>query len=384
MPTPVIVVTDLYQPPEDPGDNFDLLLPFGYDRIDLRAIVLDVSIEKRESVREGVPGYPGPREPGVIPIAQLNALFGRSVPYGISPFARMRFAEDQMRDVPAFQQAGPELLLETLRLSDEPVHIMSFGSARPIAVAFNRDPDLFHSRVAKIHLSAGSTSLDYLEWNVYLDPIAVIRLVDAGLPLALYPCATEVDCFSYGAHNTLWWFDDLEWIAELHPALRRYLLYGLGVSTRIDFLRALDEDPPLEVAERVYGRRHAVWETAAWIEVSDSALVRRVDGSFAIVGEEAVVEGEVRIRNEQVPCRVRSHQTGLYTFDATETQPNATVFVRDDPHEYERALREALPALYRSFEPPGWQGSTLGAIRDPEPRTYAGPLTGTTPAGVLS
>ncbi len=38
MPTPVIVVTDLYQPPEDPGDNFDILLPFGYDRIDLRPL----------------------------------------------------------------------------------------------------------------------------------------------------------------------------------------------------------------------------------------------------------------------------------------------------------------------------------------------------------
>jgi pyrimidine-specific ribonucleoside hydrolase len=374
MPTPVIVVTDLYQPPEDPGDNFDLVLPFGLDRIDLRAIVLDVSIEKRESVSEGVPGYPGPREPGIIPVAQLNALFGRQVPYGISPFARMRTVDDQLRDVPPFQQTGPELLLDTLRASDTPVHLMSFGSARPIAVAYNRDPALFRDKVARIHLSAGSTSLDYLEWNVYLDPLAVIRLVDAGLPLALYPCATEVDCFSYGVHNTLWWFDDLRWIDGLHPALRRYLLYGLGVSTRIDFLRALDDDPPAEVAERVYGRRHAVWETAAWIEVSGSALVRHQDGTHEIVAAADVAPADVVVRNELVPCRAASHPTGLYTFEPADPDPNALVFVRDDPREYERALREALPRLYASFTPAGWLGSTLGPLRDAELRQYAGPL----------
>ena len=287
MSTPVITVTDLYHPPEDPGDNFDLVMPFGLDRVDLRAVILDVSIEKRESVSEGVPGYPGPRDPGVIPVTQLNTIFGRRVPFGIGPFARMRSLDDPMTDVPAFQQAGIELLIETLRESDEPVHLMSFGSARPIAVAFNRAPEVFREKVARVHLSAGSTSLDYLEWNVYLDPLAMIRVVESGLPLSLYPCATEVDCFSYGRHNTLWWLDDLGWIADMHPALRRYLTYGLGGSTRVDFLRALDDDAPDDVSARVYRRRHAVWETAAWIEASDSALVRHADGTHEIIGRDA-------------------------------------------------------------------------------------------------
>lgn len=376
MSVPVIVVTDLYQPPEDPGDNFDLVLPFGYDRIDLRAIVLDVSVEKRDSVLEGVPGYPGPREPGVIPVTQLNALFGRAVPYGIAPFARMRSAEDRMRDVPAFQQAGPNLILQTLRDSDEPVEIMSFGSARPIAVALNRDPALFAEKVGRVHLSAGSTSLDYLEWNVYLDPIAVNRLIASDVPLALYPCATEVDCFSYGAHNTLWWMDSLAWIAHLHPALKRYLLYGLGASTRIDFLRALDEDPPGDVADRVYRRRHAVWETAAWLEVSKSAIVHRDGSGYLIVPREEVRTTDAEIRNDLVPCRASGHPSGLYTFELNAGDGRTTVFYRDDPHEYERALQEALPRLYGSFRPPGWQGSLVGALSDGRREPYAGTLGG--------
>lgn len=374
MPRPVVVVTDLYQPPEDPGDNFDLVMPFGYDRIDLRAIILDVSTEKRDSVLEGVPGYPGPREPGIIPVAQLNVLFGTSVPFGISPFARMRDLNDRMLDVPAFQQTGPELLLRTLRESDEKVEIMSFGSARPIAVALNRDPELFARMVSRIHLSAGSTSLDYLEWNVYLDPLAMNRLITSGLPLALYPCATEVDCFSYGVHNTLWWFDDLAWIAELHPAIKRYLLYGLGASTRIDFLRVLDEDPPANISDLVYRRRHAVWETAAWLAVSQSAIVKRADSGYHIVPRELMTDDDHEIRNELVPCRAEAHPSGLYTFDLDASDSRTTVFRRDDPAEYERALRQALPRLYSSFHPVDWQGSVGGNLVDGRREPYAGPL----------
>jgi pyrimidine-specific ribonucleoside hydrolase len=376
MAIPVITVTDLYHPPEDPGDNFDLVMPYGLDRVDLRAVILDVSIEKRESVRAGVEGFPGPREPGVIPVTQLNAIFGRRVPYGISPFARMRSIDDQMLDVPPFQQAGIDLLLETLRASDEPVNVMSFGSARPIAVAFNRAPDLMREKVARIHLSAGSTTLDYLEWNVYLDPIAMRRVVSSGLPLALYPCATAIDCYTYDEHNTLWWLEDLAWIEQMHPALRRYLTYGLGGSARIDFLRALDEEATDEVKRAVYGRRHAVWETAAWMNVSDSSLVRRSDGTSRIVATSDVAPSDRVIRNDQVLCRASTHESGLYTFElGANADANATIFERDDPAEYERALQEALPALYQSFLPTGWQGTTLGSIRDAPPRRYAGPMS---------
>jgi hypothetical protein len=376
MTTPVIVVTDLYLPPEDPGDNFDLVFPFASDRVDLRAVILDVSIEKRESVREGVIGYPGPRDPGLIPVAQLNALFGTRVPVGISPFARMRDLDDTMRDVPAFQQQGPELILETLRAADAPVHLLSFGSARPIAVAYNRDPELLREKVAAVHFSAGSTTLDYLEWNIYLDPIAARRLVDSDLPLALYPCASAVDCYTPDRHNTVWWLDDLAWIDGMHPALRRYLLYGLGGASRIDFLRALDDDPSPEVARRVFERRHAVWETAAWMIVSDSVLVRHADGAHRIVGREAVRADDTVIRNDLVPARAHSHESGLYTFELDDRDGDRVrVFQRDDVAEYERALQEALPALYCAFTPPAWQGSTTGVLRDPAPVAFAGPRT---------
>ena len=149
---PVIDITDLYHPPQDPGDNLDLIAAYGLPEVDLKAVILDVTDRFRRPV-SGPEGEPyrdtgGPRDPGFIPVWQLNALFGRNVPCAVGPYAAMRSPEDPMRDTPAFQQQGVELILKTLRESEAPVHILSFGSARPLAVAYNRDPELLRRKVA--------------------------------------------------------------------------------------------------------------------------------------------------------------------------------------------------------------------------------------------
>ena len=47
---PVIDSTDLYHPPQDPGDNVDLIMPFALPEIDLRAVILDATEEFRQLV----------------------------------------------------------------------------------------------------------------------------------------------------------------------------------------------------------------------------------------------------------------------------------------------------------------------------------------------
>ena len=89
----------------------------------------------------------GPRAPGFIPVLQLNSIFGRNIPCGTTPFLAMKSPGDKMLDAPAFQQFGVELLLDTLRRSPQPCEITVFGSARSVAVALNRQPDLFAARV---------------------------------------------------------------------------------------------------------------------------------------------------------------------------------------------------------------------------------------------
>jgi hypothetical protein len=228
---PVIDLTDLYHPPQDPGDNFDLIAAYALPEIDLRAIILDASERFRQP-------YAGPedhsdlrpivRDPGIIPIAQLDSIFGRRVAWGCGPFAPMRATGDEMREVPRFQQLGVELILDTLRASAEPVEILSFGSLRSIAVAFNRDPELMRAKVARVHVSAGTAGSRFREWNVLLDPIAFVRVLRSGLPLAIYPCATDDGAGGYGAHNTYWELPDLGFVRDMDPRLRRYLGYAIG------------------------------------------------------------------------------------------------------------------------------------------------------------
>ncbi|MFK4087396.1 hypothetical protein ACI2LF_25030 [Kribbella sp. NPDC020789] len=281
MTVPVISITDLYHPPEDPGGVLGLILAFGLPEIDLRAVILDRSTAHLS----------GARDPGVVAMIQLNAIFGRHVPFARGPVAPMREPNDSMYDAPPARQRSIELLVQALADSPEPVHLLSFGSARPIAVAYNRAPEVFHQHVARIHLSGTA------------DPQAVDRLVGSGLPLSTVPAATCT-------------LPDLKWIEDLHPWLRRYVGYALGGLERPDLLRALEEEAPAAVMADIYQRSCPAREFGVWMEVTGRIPVRRTDGSHAFVPADRKLPGD------RVACS-------------------------------EQALAEALPALYQSFRPCG-------------------------------
>ncbi len=341
----VIDTTDLYHPPQDPGDNFDLIAAYALPEVDLKAVILDVTEKYRRPPE-------GPRDPGFLPVLQLNSIFNRNVPCGATPYRAMKSPNDKMLDAPAFQQSGIELLLETLRRSTEKVEITVFGSARSVAAAYNRQPELLRQRVRRIHLCAGASSPDYLEWNVVLDPQAFVRLLQSDLPIAIYPCATKDGPFAYGPHNCFWKLPDLRFVDNMHPSLRAYLAYAFGRSNRADFLRAMEEVPPAAVLQAIGHRSHNVWETAVWLQVSNRRLVRRADGRFRILPAGEVLASDTVLPNELRPCRIEVHKSGAFAFQGTDQPTNFLMYDRGDPGENERAMREALPALYLSFRPP--------------------------------
>ena len=251
--------------------------------------------------------------------------------------------------------------MKTLRESAKPVHIVSFGSARAIAAAYNRQPALFKNKLARLHLSAGGSSPpapNYIEWNVALDPLAIVCLLRSDLPIAIYPDAANnargqgygvsSPAFSYDAHNTYYNLPDLLFIARMDPPLRRYLEYAIGRSSRVDFLRAVELDgPPLD--RRLLAKQHHVWETAVWMCLSGRRLVRRADGSHRIVRPEDVLPADTVLPNELRACAVKVRNNGIYEICETRAASNFSVYYRGDPRANEKALREALPALYLSF-----------------------------------
>jgi pyrimidine-specific ribonucleoside hydrolase len=350
---PLVVITDLYHPHQDVGDNLDLISGFALSNLDLRAVCLDVTDHYRKKVSD----HPrlwrdtsGPREPGLIPLAQLNYIFNRSVPYAAGPFTALKAPDDALRDAPGFQMTGVELLLRVLRESDRPVEVLITGSARIAAAAFNREPDLLRKKVKRLHLSAGASSREFLEWNVELDPHALICLLRSNLPIAIYPCATKDGPFAYGPHNTFWKLENLDFVGKMEPKLRRYMCYALARSNRADFLRAMDEDDPA-VQPTLYNRAHNVWETAPWMAVAGLRLVRRADGHCRIVPDADVRTDDKVLPNDLKPCRVKVEPDGRFQFEIAPGPSNFTIIDRGDPKENEAALREALPDLYLSFRP---------------------------------
>ena len=353
---PIIDVTDLYHPYQDPGDNFDLIMPYGLPEIDLKAIILDSTEDYRKLTtqhrnREYWEWSGLTRDPGIIPVTQLNYIFDRDVPYGLGPFTEMKEIDDKMMGIPKFQQTGIELILKTLEDSEDKVHILSFGSLRSIAVAFNRNPSVFFEKVACIHISAGSATPDYYEWNVQLDSEAYKCVLRSKLPLALYPCAYNGGPFNYGKHNTYWKLEDLSFLKDMNPKLQSYLQFAFDRENRSDFLCAMDSLPSQEAKQKLYSERwqHHVWETAIWTMVTGRKLVRNPKGTYRLTEVENINATDTIIINELLPCKVSILDDCTLSFEMTQSRTNVSIYYREDPFEIEKAYREALPELYKSF-----------------------------------
>ena len=363
---PVIVVTDLYHPFQDCGDNFDLVTAYALPEIDLKAVILDCSEAFRKPLAydAGKGLYPdsnGPRDAGFIPVMQLNYIFGKNVPVAAGPFSNMKNIQDKMLDIPAFQQQGVDLILNTLRESKERVQIASFGSARSITAAYNREPDLFVKKVKQIHLSAGTSAPVFLEWNVALDTNAVVRLLQSDLPIAIYPCAAaNKDSiayrsrnypFSYDSHNTYYKLPNLSFIENMDSKLRRYLKYAYGRIQRNDFLRCMDSDTIFTVKKDLFSHENYVWETAIWINISGRKLVKTPEDNYLIKSSQDVIATDKVLPNNLNSCKVSVEKSGLFTFTEITGTSNFSIFYRGDINENEKALRIALPDLYKSFKP---------------------------------
>jgi hypothetical protein len=362
---PIIDITDLYHPYQDPGDNFDLMMAYALPEFDLRAIILDIT----DAFRKPVADHPtlwkdprGPREAGFIPVLQLNYIFNRNVPVAAGPMNLMRSETDCMRDLPGFQEAGVELFLNTLRNSKEKVDVLSFGSARLLAVAYNREPKLLKNKVNRIHLSAGTASPDFTmgtdaganaipggEWNVALDVFAFRRLLKSDLPIVIYPCASKDGAFVASNYTTYWRMPNLGFIKNMNPQLRRYLDFSFSKAQRTDFLRAMDLDDATANDTSFYPSPHHVWETALWMNCANRVLVNISNGAYKLVPRNAVDKSAKIVKESLVPCLVSVRDDGRFSFKATGKPTNFQIYYRENLQQNEEGYRSALPQLYLSF-----------------------------------
>jgi pyrimidine-specific ribonucleoside hydrolase len=364
---PVVVITDLYHPYQDPGDNLDLLNGFSLPDVDLKAVILDIT----DSFRKDTADHPtlwkdprGPREAGIIPVLQLNYIFNRQVRFAVGPIKLMRSENDKMFDTPRFFQ-GVELFLDVLKHAEEPVDVLSFGSARVLAVAYNREPGLLKRKVRMIHLSAGTAAPNYEkgsdaganmipggEWNVALDVFAFTRVLRSSLPVALYPCAGKDGGFVKTENNTYWTLKDMSFVKEMDPHLQCYLDFAFGKKTRYDFLRAMDMGSPYVGNAKIQFDEFHVWESAIWIEATNRVLAKDIAGKYKLVKKSGLKQSDVILESGLRPCIFSEiHDDGRFIFEYVDKPTNKSIYYRSNPEENEAALNAVIPELFKSYKP---------------------------------
>ncbi len=238
---PVIYSTDLFQPPEDPDDHYDLAILSCLHELELKAVIFDMATSHRK-----------PEERGVSALDQMAKITGNSPPpWKLGLRNPLRSPDDKASDQPEEFQGGVELILATLGQSNEPVVMFLVGSCRDFVVAFNRNPGLLREKVKAVYVNAGNGPAGkQTEWNVALDPNAYIGLMSSGLPIFWCPCFTEVlklsspdEVSSGNAYGTFFIVpNQAKLLASTRPVVKNYFAYALG-KLRDEPLAFLDQEP---------------------------------------------------------------------------------------------------------------------------------------------
>ncbi len=342
---PLVHVTDLYHPPQDPDDQLDLATLAAFEEFDLKGVVLDVT----QRFLDAAPaGFDIPRDPGFVPVVQLGYLLGRSIPVTVGPPQPLRDPHDDARDRPHREQAGIEWLLETLRLSEAPVVISTVGSARVVTAAFNRAPSLMREKTRAVLLNAGSTGGSRREWNVALDPAAYVGLWRSGLPIHWYPCATERGAFDPSAERgTYWKAAHADLFEGIPDALRAWFAYGYAGSARGDIIGALRDLGAGAVWEHILAGSRNLWATASLAMAAGRVLARTPQGWRFVPASAAENLDRWPWRLDPIAATVTDD--GQVRWRPVEEADGTFLFGRQEGTAYGTAMTEALNASLRTI-----------------------------------
>jgi len=340
---PLIHITDLYHPPQDPDDQFDLATVLALPEFELKAVLLDITW-KFTVPRPA--GWDLTRDPGVVTVAQAGFLRGTTIPVAVGPRDPLTAMTDDISDRPQSEQVTVRLLLATLADSVEPVAISVVGSARILAAAYLQSPDLVRDRVSAVWINAGSTVDGELEWNVTLDPIAYRVLWEAGLPIRWFPCATENGAFDpEPERGTHWAATHGELLTGLPPHWRGWFVYGLSGSARSDFLRAMDELGSGPIWDNLQAAKRSMWSTGSLVMAAGRCLARTEEGWRFVLESEAGERSWERWPWRLDPIAATVRTDAHIDWQPTDSATPHHLFGRKPGRAYSAAMTEALNAL---------------------------------------
>jgi pyrimidine-specific ribonucleoside hydrolase len=340
---PLVHITDLYHPPQDPDDQFDLATVLALPELELKAVLFDVT---RKFLVPVPVGWDDARDPGLILTAQAGYLRGASFPTAVGPQDPLSALIDDVSNRAKGEQSAIELLLTVLREASHPVAVSMVGSARILAATYLRAPELVRENVASVWLNAGSTAQGELEWNVTLDPVAYRILWDSGLPIRWFPCATKKSAFDPEPERGTHWSATHETLLAGLPAhWRGWFAYGLSGSARGDILRATEELGQGAGWENLQAARRSMWSTASLVMMTGRELIRTERGwRFVTESREAGSEPEAWPWRLD-PIEAAVGEDAQITWSETTSPTPHRLFGRRPGADYGVAMAEALNAL---------------------------------------
>ncbi|MBN1272357.1 MAG: nucleoside hydrolase [Candidatus Aminicenantes bacterium] len=272
---PVIYCTDLFHPYDDPDDHFDIASLYALEELDIRGIVLDQG-EKQDS------------KPGRIPLEQMNCLAERDVSWGIGLSEPLKSPEDAALAEAEKYQKGVRLILDILERAHEPVTIITVGSLRDVAAAFNRRSGLFRERVSRLMIFIGEANAGTREWNVGLDPNAFIRIMNSGLPIWWVPCFDGGN-FRNKGNASFWKAGQADLLKYSSDRVINFFIYALlqkDVPDHLGFLEA--EVDEREKARILTGKRN-LWCAAVFTEAAGRKIIKK-EGEWLSISADYPIE----------------------------------------------------------------------------------------------
>lgn len=334
-PVPLIMMTDLFRPHDDPDDHWDLATAYALAagrHIDLLAVVID---------------FPRPdskRDPDVGAVAQLNYLTGLAVPVIVgSPHP---YGEADALQGDKLTQRRFASLFRILEASEEPVVISVAGSCRDMATAIRLRPELFASKCAAIYVNAGSSARPEdgspLEWNVQLDQAAFNAVFAAPCPVYWMPCFEDVRRREVGEYCTYYRFRQSEMLPRLAPGLRKFFAWvfeplGSERNQGSNWLRYLLAEENKELLTTIGSQGRSMWCTAGFFHLAGL----QVDSEGQIFPSGAAVNPGY----EFLPIKASPRKDGHVDWQCCQTQSHRLIFHVKDTVRYQNAMTKALGDL---------------------------------------
>ena len=349
----VIYSSDLFQPPEDPDDHYDLAMLFSLTEIEIKAMIFDNSTSHRNK-----------KEIGISALEQMAKITGRTLPpWKIGLRNSLRSPDDQALDQPEEFQGGVKLILSTLEQSKEQVVMFLVGSCRDFVVAFNRNPDLLKKKVKAVYVNAGNgVEGKQTEWNVGLDPYAYVGLMFSGLPIYWCPCFTDryqlctPDEVSSGKAFCTYYIipNQAELLASTCTKVKNYFAYALTRS-KDEPLGFLDKEPQAipETPRNMWctgpflhaaGREIYRTKDCRWIACTpENAKVLGIEGSAIEVFHFEPINIQYRIENEDGKLTPK-----FFITDPAETTTSIQIF-RYMHHGFNAVMSSVLADLLETL-----------------------------------